>query len=445
MKLSDLLEKGQPNSLESEKAVLSAMITSTDSILQSISILKATDFYNPYNQQVFEIIAKMFQKNITIDMYTLFEVLEKKGLINKDEGLTDLIDLVDSGLGTNIDSSIKIVLANSQRRKLINHSLEIIKDCYFETDIDDLLDNSEKKILLVGQSRFVKGIEHIKETVIDYSNTIKAKKDDPNFNDKKVVRTNIKTLDNSFKASKSDLIVVAGRPGMGKSSLLLEIARSICLNDKRPVVFFTPEMSKDQVVEKLIALNTNIATQRLGNGFLTTQQWDILNNSIEILSSDDVPFFIDDSPYITINEMRSKLRKFIQKYGEVGAVFTDYLQMLKSDLQATKAEQISQLALGCKNLAKEFNTVHYLGSQLSRSVEARQDKRPMLSDLKESGGIEENANKVILLYRDEYYKSDTNDLGIAELNLAKHREGPTGIMRMFFESTTTKFQDLENI
>lgn len=445
MKLSDLLEKGQPNSLESEKAVLSAMITSTDSILQSISILKATDFYNPYNQQVFEIIAKMFQKNITIDMYTLFEVLEKKGLINKDEGLTDLIDLVDSGLGTNIDSSIKIVLANSQRRKLINHSLEIIKDCYFETDIDDLLDNSEKKILSVGQSRFVKGIEHIKETVISYSNTITAKKEDPSFTDKKVVRTNLKTLDNNFKASKSDLIVVAGRPGMGKSSLLLEIARSICLNDKKTVVFFTPEMSKDQVVEKLIALNTNIATQRLGNGFLTTQQWDILNNSIEILSSDDVPFFIDDSPYITINEMRSKLRKFIQKYGEVGAVFTDYLQMLKSDLQATKAEQISQLALGCKNLAKEFNTVHYLGSQLSRSVEARQDKRPMLSDLKESGGIEENANKVILLYRDEYYKSDTNDLGIAELNLAKHREGPTGIMRMFFESTTTKFQDLENI
>lgn len=445
MKLSDLLEKGQPNSLESEKAVLSAMITSTDSILQSISILKATDFYNPYNQQVFEIIAKMFQKNITIDMYTLFEVLEKKGLINKDEGLTDLIDLVDSGLGTNIDSSIKIVLANSQRRKLINHSLEIIKDCYFETDIDDLLDSSEKKILSVGQSRFVKGIEHIKETVISYSNTITAKKEDPSFTDKKVVRTNLKTLDNNFKASKSDLIVVAGRPGMGKSSLLLEIARSICLNDKKPVVFFTPEMSKDQVVEKLIALNTNIATQRLGNGFLTTQQWDILNNSIEILSSDDVPFFIDDSPYLTINEMRSKLRKFIQKYGEVGAVFTDYLQMLKSDLQATKAEQISQLALGCKNLAKEFNTVHYLGSQLSRSVEARQDKRPMLSDLKESGGIEENANKVILLYRDEYYKSDTNDLGIAELNLAKHREGPTGIMRMFFESTTTKFQDLENI
>lgn len=445
MKLSDLLEKGQPNSLESEKAVLSAMITSTDSILQSISILKATDFYNPYNQQVFEIIAKMFQKNITIDMYTLFEVLEKKGLINKDEGLTDLIDLVDSGLGTNIDSSIKIVLANSQRRKLINYSLEIIKDCYFETDIDDLLDNSEKKILSVGQSRFVKGIEHIKETVISYSNTITAKKEDPSFTDKKVVRTNLKTLDNNFKASKSDLIVVAGRPGMGKSSLLLEIARSICLNDKKPVVFFTPEMSKDQVVEKLIALNTNIATQRLGNGFLTTQQWDILNNSIEILSSDDVPFFIDDSPYITINEMRSKLRKFIQKYGEVGAVFTDYLQMLKSDLQATKAEQISQLALGCKNLAKEFNTVHYLGSQLSRSVEARQDKRPMLSDLKESGGIEENANKVILLYRDEYYKSDTNNLGIAELNLAKHREGPTGIMRMFFESTTTKFQDLENI
>lgn len=445
MKLSDLLEKGQPNSLESEKAVLSAMITSTDSILQSISILKATDFYNPYNQQVFEIIAKMFQKNITIDMYTLFEVLEKKGLINKDEGLTDLIDLVDSGLGTNIDSSIKIVLANSQRRKLINYSLEIIKDCYFETDIDDLLDNSEKKILSVGQSRFVKGIEHIKETVISYSNTITAKKEDPSFTDKKVVRTNLKTLDNNFKASKSDLIVVAGRPGMGKSSLLLEIARSICLNDKKTVVFFTPEMSKDQVVEKLIALNTNIATQRLGNGFLTTQQWDILNNSIEILSSDDVPFFIDDSPYITINEMRSKLRKFIQKYGEVGAVFTDYLQMLKSDLQATKAEQISQLALGCKNLAKEFNTVHYLGSQLSRSVEARQDKRPMLSDLKESGGIEENANKVILLYRDEYYKSDTNNLGIAELNLAKHREGPTGIMRMFFESTTTKFQDLENI
>jgi replicative DNA helicase len=445
MKLSDLLEKGQPNSLESEKAVLSAMITSTDSILQAISILKATDFYNPYNQQVFEIIAKMFQKNITIDMYTLFEVLEKKQLINKDEGLTDLIDLVDSGLGTNIDSSIKIVLANSQRRKLINYSLEIIKDCYFNADIDNLLDDSEKKILSVGQSRFVKGIEHIKETVIDYSNTIKAKKDNPDFVDKKVVKTNLKTLDNNFKASKSDLIVVAGRPGMGKSSLLLEIARSICVNDKKPVVFFTPEMSKDQVVEKLIALNTNIATQRLGNGFLTTQQWDILNNSIEILSSDDVPFFIDDSPYITINEMRSKLRKFIQKYGEVGAVFTDYLQMLKSEVQGTKAEQISQLALGCKNIAKEFNTVHYLGSQLSRSVEARQDKRPMLSDLKESGGIEENANKVILLYRDEYYKSDTNDLGIAELNIAKHREGPTGIMRMFFESTTTKFQDLENI
>ena len=443
MSITKLLEQGLPNNTDVERSVLGLMLRDKNSIPEIISVLKNSDFYHPIHQAIYETIVKLFSKNISFDIHLLFEYLEKKEILTKEHGMSDLLDIIDAKRVLNLETSIKIIMSNSQRRQYINHCLEIINNCYLEPDIDVLIDKTEENILSVGQSRFVKGIEHIKETVIDYSKTIKAKKEDPNFIDVSIVKTNIKTLDRIMNPQRSDLIIIAGRPGIGKSSLLLEIARNICIKDKKPVVFFTPKKKKKQVVERLISLNSELETQRLNSGFLNANQWNDFNNSIELLSSDDVPFFIDDSSYLTINEMRAKLRKFIQKYGQVGAVFTDYLQMLKSDIQATKAEQISQMALGCKNLAKEFDTVHYLGSQLSRSVETRQDKRPQLSDLKESGGIEENANKVLLLYRDEYYKPDTNDIGVAEINLAKHREGATNTVKMFFNANITKFQDLE--
>lgn len=441
----NVFEKEPPHNFEAERLVIGTMMLGNkDSIITAISLLKSNDFYSPNHEYIFDTIKNLFINNQVINLVSVYEYLQKKDILEDIGGYEYLSDLCGFGSLSAIENNCLIVISNAQRRALFKASIEIAQSCFNEPEIAVLIDISEKKILEVGKNRFIKGIEHIKNTVLEFKENIKSKKNDSNYVDKNIVKTNIRTLDGIMKPSKTDLIVIAGRPAMGKSSLLLEIARNICLKDKKPVVLFTPEMSKHQVIQRLVSLNSDISSYKMNDGFLNANEWQSFDNTIELLSSDDIPFFIDDTTEITISEMRAKLRKFIQKYGEIGAIFTDYLGMIKPEgVLGTKADQVSQTTLSCKNLAKEFNTVHYLGSQLSRGVEARQNKRPLLSDLKESGGIEEHSNKVILLYRDEYYNKDSNETGIAELDLAKHREGATVTAKMFFNADLTKFQDLE--
>lgn len=444
----NIFEKEPPNNLEAERLVIGSMLLGNkDSIVTSLSMLKPDDFYSPTHEQIFMAIKTLFTKNYSINLVSVFEYLQKKDILEEIGGYGYLSDLCGFGSIAAIESNCFIVLSNAQRRALFRSCIEIAQACFNEPEISVLIDDSEKKILEIGKNRFIKGIEHIKETVLEFQKNTKSRKNDINFIDNNIVKTNIKTLDSMMKPTRSDLIVIAGRPAMGKSSLLLEIARNICVIDKKPVVLFTPEMTKYQVIKRLISLNSDISSYKMAEGFLNSTEWETFDNTIELLSSENIPFFIDDTTNLTISEMRAKLRKLTQKYGEIGAVITDYLGMIKfeGNQAKTKADQISETALGCKNLAKEFNTVHYLGCQLSREVEKVQSKRPSLSHLKESGGIEENANKVILLYRDQYYNKDTKDIGIAELDLAKHREGPTTISKMFFNADLTKFQDLEFI
>ena len=444
----NIFEKEPPNNIEAERLVIGSMILGNkDSIVTAISMLTSSDFYSPTHEQIFNAIKTLFTKNYQINLVSVYEYLQKKDILEEIGGYVYLSDLCGFGSIASIEDNCQIVLSNAQRRALFRSCIEIAQACFNQPEISVLIDDAEKKVLEIGNNRFVKGIEHIKDSVLEFKETIKSKRANQGFIDSNIVRTNIKTLDNMMEPTRSDLIVIAGRPGSGKSSLLLEIARNICLKDKKPVVLFTPEMTRNQVIKRLVALDSNISSYKISDGFLNSSEWQSFDNTIELLSNSEIPFFIDDSSNITISEMRAKLRKLTQKYGEIGAIVTDYLGMIKFDgnQSKTKADQVSETALGCKVLAKEFNTVHYLGSQLSREVEKRQNKRPQLSDLKESGGIEENANKVILIYRDEYYNKDSNDRGIAELDLAKHREGATVNVKMFFNAELTKFQDLEGV
>lgn len=445
--MNELIEKVSPHNVRAEQLTLGAMILSKSSIISAMSTLKKDDFYVPSHQDIFESIKVVHFKNLPVDIVTLMEYLEKSNMLETVGGMDYLVELSESIVTLETNSYyFNIVLENSQRRELIKVCKETISNCYMQPDFNIVLDNAEKKVLAIGAKRFNKGLIEIKGLVkVQYELTERIK------NGEKVdlipcVYSNITALDSIMKPQRTDLIVIGGRPGMGKSSILLEIARSTAKNSKLPVIIFSPEMSKEQVVSKILTLESGVSSYRLESGFTTDTQWLSYVDACSLFMYKDIPIYIDDSTNITPNEMRSKIRSIMQQHKELGCIVTDFLQKLKPNQQLrSKAEEISDIALECKNIAKEFNVPHYLGSQLSRKVEERQDKRPLMSDLKESGGIEENANKIVLLYRDSFYNKDTNDSLVAEIDLAKHREGPTQKIKMHFDAETTKFSSLEII
>ncbi len=240
---------------------------------------------------------------------------------------------------------------------------------------------------------------------------------------------------------RSDLIIVAGRPSMGKSSLCLGIAYNIANNYKLPVCFFSLEMSKEQVVERLLSAEAGIESGYLRSGRISQTQWEPLSSAIAKLY--DIPIYIDDRPNLSVSEIRSKARQvMIEHQGVLGLIVIDYLQLLAGDNDENRARELAKITRSLKGLAKELNVPVIVLSQLNRSVESRTNKRPMMSDLKESGSIEEDADLVIMLYRDEYYTPDTPDRGIAEVILAKHRNGPTGTIKLLFDPQFAKFKNL---
>ena len=432
-----------PNDAMAEQAVVGAMIRDNDVIAPTAEYVTADDFYSPKYGKIFETIVQMNEEGGSIDILTLRDRLMERGVPEEYYSLENLRNLLASvPTSANFRSYAKIVAKKATLRRLIKAADDIANECYQENDnLDDILENSEKKIYDITQKKRSGDIVSIKQTVMEVLNNIQsASKESGSITG---IPTGFYDLD--YKTAgfqKSDLLLLAARPSMGKTALALNIAEHIITKERIPTVFFSLEMSAQQLTNRLISMNSKIDAQDIRTGNLKPNQWSELVESARIIGESTL--IIDDTPGISIRDMRSKCRKLKMEKG-IGFIIIDYLQLMSSGGRASESRQqeISEISRSLKALAREMQCPVLALSQLSRDVEKRENKRPELSDLRESGAIEQDADVVMFIYRDDYYhKEDSPDKGIAEVIIKKQRNGPTGTVKLGCKLEISRFVNL---
>ncbi|MGC8555036.1 MAG: replicative DNA helicase [Candidatus Acidulodesulfobacterium sp.] len=433
-----------PNSIDAEKALLSAILIDNSQVNSVLGIINPEDFYDSVNAKIFRIISKLSEKNEPIDVITILHSLEKEqdsldnsSDFNYGNYLTSLFEM-PAGL-FNIEQYSKIVKEKSTLRNLINASNKIRQKCYEQNeDIENIIDFTEKTIFDATEKDAPKNYAEVYPLIIDYFKKLTSKKSD---NDVITgIHSGLNYLDeytNGFQPS--DLIIIAGRPSMGKTALSLCIAKNIAVK-KIPVAFFSLEMSKEQLATRLLAMTAKIDSSFLRRGKIHNPDIENIHKALEIL--EDIPIYIDDSAGITVTELRAKTRR-LKREKNVELVIIDYLQLMRASHNIESREQaIAEISRSLKGLAKELNIPVIALSQLNRMVESRQDRRPQLADLRESGAIEQDADLIMFVYREEVYKKDTENKGVAELIIGKQRNGPTGIVKLSYIDKYTSFENL---
>lgn len=437
------LGKVPPHDTEAEQAVIGSMLTDKDAIISAIEVLKEEDFYREDNKTIFEAIVNLYNRAEPVDIITLKSELSSMGKLEAIGGLEHLAELPDKVPTTsNVDKYIKIVEEKALLRNLIKTANDIIKLGYDETqDVEFLMDQAEKRIFDTIQSKNQKGYSSIKDILVDTFTELEKL-----YNQKQHI-TGVPTgfADLDYKTAGmhgSELILVAARPAMGKSAFALNLATYAATRGNTPVAIFSLEMSKEQMVNRILCSEAMVDSNKVRTGKIDDDEWEKLANASGILS--DAKMFIDDTPGISIMEIRAKCRKLSLEQG-IGLVVIDYLQLIQGSGKrgASREQEISEISRSLKILAKEINVPVIALSQLSRAVEQRPDHRPMLSDLRESGAIEQDADIVMFLYRDDYYNEDSEKKNIAEVILAKHRAGSTGTVDLRWLGNYTKFVNLE--
>lgn len=438
---NELLNKVQPNDIIAEQAVLGSMLVDKDAIVAAIEVLKPNDFYREDNKEIYAAMLELYSNGGNVDMITLKDALTLRGSLEKVGNISYIASLIDNVPTTsNIEEYVKIVAEKSTIRQLIKSANDILKMGYSQTeDADTIIEQTEKKIFDVLQDRNTRGYASIKEILITafdeiekrYQNKVKLSGLESGFID---LDTKISGL------NPSDLIIVAARPAMGKSAFALNIADYVATHDKTPVMIFSLEMSKEQMVNRILCSESEIDSMKLRNAELSSEDWLKLGQTSGQLA--DIPLYIDDTPGLTSAELRAKCRKAkLEK--NIGLIVIDYMQLMESKLKNTSRQQeISEISRSLKILAKELNIPIIALSQLSRASEARTDHRPMLSDLRESGAIEQDADIVIFLHREDYYDENTEKKNIAEIIIAKNRNGATGTVELAWMGQYTKFANL---
>ncbi|WP_069650990.1 replicative DNA helicase [Caloranaerobacter ferrireducens] len=434
--------KVPPHSIEAEQSVLGSMILDKDSIITAIEILRPDDFYKEAHKEIYEAILALNDKNEPVDLITLSEELKKRGTLEAIGGMTYLADLSE-GISTtaNIKHYCEIVEEKSILRKLIKASDEIMSKGYeADEEISSIIDLAEKKIFDITQRKSHEGFTPIKNILLDSLNKIEEM-----FENKGGITgltTGFIDIDNKTSGlQKSDLILVAARPSMGKTAFALNIALNSALKGNASVAIFSLEMSKEQLVQRMLSIESHVEIQKIRNGQLSEDEWLRLVRAMGPLSQAKI--YIDDTPGITLSEMKAKCRRLKIENG-LDLILIDYLQLMQGDGKSENRQQeISAISRGLKGLAREMNCPVVALSQLSRAPELRSDHRPILSDLRESGAIEQDADVVMLLYRDEYYHPDTDKKNIGEVIIAKQRNGPTGTVELVWMGQFTKFLNLE--
>ena len=435
--------KVPPHDIEAEQAILGSMLTDKDAVISAMEILKSEDFYREDNKAIYESILNLYNRAEPIDIITVKSELEALGKFEQVGGLEYLASLPDKVPTTaNAMKYIKIVEEKSTLRTLIKTANEIIELGYDPTeDVDDIMESSEKKIFNIMQKKDKKGYSPIKDVLVDTFTQLEEL-----YNRKQHITgvpTGFSELD--YKTAGlhgSELILIAARPAMGKSAFALNIATNAAVRSNTPVVIFSLEMSKEQMVSRILCSEAMVDSNKVRTGKLEDDDWNKLAGCIGTLSDSEI--YIDDTPGISVTEIRAKCRK-LKLEKNIGLVVIDYLQLIQGTNKrgGTREQEISEISRSLKILAKEINVPVIALSQLSRAVEQRPDHRPMLADLRESGAIEQDADIVMFLYRDDYYNKETDKKDIAEVIIAKQRSGSLGTVELLWLGSYTKFVNWE--
>lgn len=437
-----LLEKIAPQNLEAEMAVLGSMLLDENAIAVSAERLESQSFYKDSHRRIFEAIISLFGSNKAVDLITLADELKRLGILEEIGGVSYLTSLANAvPTAANISHYVSIVKEKSILRTLINNSTRIISLCYeSEGNVDELVDNAEQLVFEVSDRKAHGTYISLKEVVKDSIETIDR------LYQKKAHVTGIPTgfVDFDIKTAglqNSDLIIIAGRPSMGKSALALGIAEHAGVVERIPTAIFSLEMSKEQLVQRMLCAHAKVDAHKVRTGYLATSDWPRLTAAAGKLS--EAPIFIDDSPAISAMELRAKARRLKSQH-DVQLIILDYLQLMRGSSISSESRQqeISEISRSLKALARELSVPLIAISQLSRAVESRTDHRPQLSDLRESGAIEQDADVVVLILREEYYNPTPDNQGFAEVIIAKQRNGPVGSMKLSFIKEYTRFENI---
>ncbi len=434
-------QKLPPQNIEAEQSVLGSMLIDKDAQLEAAELLNPADFYKDIHGQIFQAIVSLSNRGEPVDLVTVCDELEKQQLLEKVGGAAYLASMADmTPTAAHIRYYAGIVREKALLRNMIRAATNIVGKSYgYISNVEEYLDEAEQLIFEVARSRESKGFVSLEDVL---SETVQ--KLEKLYNRKGEVTglpsgfADLDNLTSGFQSS--DFIIIAARPSMGKTTLGLNIAQHIALEAHRPVAFFSLEMSKEQLAQRLLCSFVEIDSHRLRRGYLSTEDWPRVTQALAPLSQ--APLYIDDSAAISVMEMRAKARRLKMEKG-LSAIFVDYLQLMRGHEKVENRQQeISSISRSLKALAKEMDCPVIALSQLSRAVEQRTDKRPVLSDLLESGGIEANADMVIFIYRDDYYNEASEKKNITEIIISKQRNGPTGKIELLFKDRFTKFVNL---
>lgn len=431
-----------PHDVEAEQAILGSMLIDKDAVINAIEVLKEEDFYREDNKTIYSAMLSLYARSEPIDIITVKSELTQIGKFESIGGLEYLASLPDKvPVVSNIENYIQIVEEKSILRKLIKASNEISQMGYEQTEeTERIMDVAEKKIFDIMQNRNTKGYTPIKEVLINAIDELEKL-----YNHKggiTGIATGFIDLDRiTAGLHNSDLVLIAARPAMGKSAFALNIASHVAIREKVPVAVFSLEMSKEQLGSRILCSEAMVDSNKVRTGNIEEEDWIKLVSAVGPLSEADI--FIDDTPGISISEIRAKCRKMkLEK--NIGLIIIDYLQLIQGSgkKNASREQEISEISRSLKILAKELDVPVIALSQLSRAAEQRTDHKPMLSDLRESGAIEQDADIVMFIYREDYYNPDTERKNIAEIILAKHRAGATGTVELMWLGSYTKFVNL---
>lgn len=432
---NDILSRKLPFSMEAEQSVLGAILIDPNRMNEVAGIIKADDFYLSEHKEIFLAMQDLYLQNREIDPVTLIDAMVSRGVFNEDRS-RDYIRLVTELVPStqNVADYTKIVRDKSMLRALIAASEEIMDTAYAEAgDVTTILDRAEQTIFSIAQDNETKGFVHVKDVLI---RTYEHLKDlSVNKAESTGTKTGFSALDRILVGmGKGDLILVGGRPGMGKTSFCMNVATSVAKSSKKAVCVFSLEMSNEQLVSRMLSSEAMVDSTRLRAGELTPDDWSKLAHAASALSECDI--YIDDTTGITVTGMKAKLRRI----PNLGMVVIDYLQLMQSDRRIdNRVQEVSEISRNLKILAKELGVPVMVCAQLSRGPESRNDKRPMLSDLRDSGAIEQDADVVLFLFRDEYYDKTPDKANVAECIIAKNRHGSTGTVEMGFQGQFTRY------
>lgn len=440
-----ILEKVPPYSLEAESSVLGAMLMEREAIHTVIEILAEDSFYKEAHRNIYHAILSLFDRNEPVDLVTITEELRKNIDLSSIGGAVYLTTLLNSvPTAANVAYYARMVREYAILRSLIRIATEIVTMSYQASeDVSVILDKAEQMIFNIAQRRIQRGFVAIGEMLHDSFEAIeKLYAHKTHITGVPSGFTDLDILTSGFQPS--ELIIIAGRPSMGKSSLALNIAQHIGIRTRIPVGIFSLEMSKDQLVQRILCAEARVDSHKLRTGFLSESDWPKLTTAAGLLA--EAPIFIDDIPSISILEIRAKSRRLKSQY-DIGILIIDYLQLIQGSSHQIESRQqeISEISRALKALAKELNIPIIALSQLSRAVETRSERKPELSDLRESGAIEQDADLVGFVYREEYYKPTEDNEGVAEFIIKKQRNGPIGTVKLAFIKNYTRFENMARI